>query len=100
MTKTIAREVVYMIMTLKLLPKEKKSKKKNLNVKYCITSKKNLPQLSTIYHVLQVNFNFLKRIIVLYYKPLVVLWYTFLKKGYYKNFLSSLFLPIVYLSYT
>lgn len=38
---------------------------------------KNLPQFSTIYHVLQVNF--LNRITVLYYKPLVVLWYTFYK---------------------
>lgn len=48
----LRREVVYMVITFKLLPKEKSVKKKKiLNVKYHITSK-NLPQFSTIYHVL------------------------------------------------
>lgn len=51
-----------------------------------------------MYHVLEVNF--LNRITVLYYKPLVVLWYTLKKKK--KTLLQNfcfLFLPIVYLSY-
>lgn len=47
----LTREVVYMVITFNLLPKEKKNVKKNLNVKYHITSK-NLPQFPITYHVL------------------------------------------------
>lgn len=47
----LTREVVYMVITFNLLTKEKKKCKKNLNVKYHITSK-NLPQFPITYHVL------------------------------------------------
>lgn len=89
-----------MVVTFKLMHKVWKCKKKDLNVKYHITLKSKTNQNQnktktkkktylnpTIYHVLQLNF--LNSITVLYYKPLLVLWYT-LKKCYYKN-ISFLF---------
>lgn len=97
-----------MVVTFKLMHKVWKCKKKGLNVKYHITLKsktkqnqnetKKNPYLSpTTYHVLQLNF--LSSITVLYYKPLLVLWYTLKKNATTKTFLFSLFSPIMYLSY-
>lgn len=92
-----------MVVTFKLMHKVWKCKKKDLNVKYHITlksktnqnqnktkTKKKKPYLNpTIYHVLQLNF--LNSITVLYYKPLLVLWYTLKKMLLQKHFFSLCF---------
>ena len=74
MENYLIREVVYMVVTFKLLPK-KKCKKKDFKWKIPHNFKKKLT--SIFYHLSCTISQLLNRIIVLYYKPLVVLWYTF-----------------------